>query len=60
MLKSHCYSFHRKGQTFLYAWAKNAPKLTLPKDVGFRVGGSSKVRYLVLQVGLNVKTLLQF
>jgi hypothetical protein len=39
------------GQEIIYAWAKNAPKLTLPPGVGFQVGGpDSKVQYLVLQV----------
>jgi peptidylglycine monooxygenase len=34
----------------IYAWARNAPKLDLPKGVGFRVGGGTRNRYLVLQV----------
>ncbi|CAJ0574305.1 unnamed protein product, partial [Mesorhabditis spiculigera] len=34
----------------LYAWAKDAPDLTLPKDVGFQVGGSSNINFLVMQV----------
>jgi peptidylglycine monooxygenase len=34
----------------IYAWARNAPKLELPKGVGFRVGGPTRNRYLVLQV----------
>ncbi len=34
----------------LYAWAKDAPKLELPEDVGFRIGKDSDVKYLVLQV----------
>lgn len=34
----------------IYAWARNAPKLDLPKGVGFRVGGSTRRQYLVLQV----------
>ena len=39
------------GQQIIYAWAKNAPQLTLPEDVGFKVGGrDSKINYLVLQV----------
>jgi len=41
----------KKGSTILYAWAKNAPKLDLPPDVGFKVGGpKSKIKYLVLQI----------
>uniref|UniRef100_A0A915DGP2 peptidylglycine monooxygenase n=1 Tax=Ditylenchus dipsaci TaxID=166011 RepID=A0A915DGP2_9BILA len=34
----------------LYAWAHDAPKLELPKGVGFRVGGQTSNSYLVLQV----------
>ena len=34
----------------LYAWARNAPQLVLPPDVGFMVGRDSDVHYLVLQV----------
>jgi len=34
----------------MYAWARDAPALHLPEDVGFKVGGDSPVRYLVLQV----------
>jgi len=39
-----------KGPTIIYAWAKDAPSLDLPQGVGFRVGGQSDVKYLVLQV----------
>ena len=34
----------------IYAWAHDAPALQLPKDVGFHVGGSSRIKYIVLQV----------
>ncbi|KZC09096.1 Peptidylglycine alpha-hydroxylating monooxygenase [Dufourea novaeangliae] len=34
----------------LYAWARDAPKLILPEGVGFKVGGDSPIKYLVLQV----------
>jgi peptidylglycine monooxygenase len=34
----------------LYAWAMGAPKLELPKGVGFRVGAETNNRYVVLQV----------
>jgi peptidylglycine monooxygenase len=37
-------------QTIIYAWAMDAPKLTLPKDVAFKVGGNTDIKYLVLQV----------
>jgi len=36
--------------TILFAWAMDAPELTLPEGVGFRVGGATKIQYLVLQV----------
>lgn len=38
------------GNEIVYAWAMDAPSLQLPDGVGFRVGGDSKIRYLVLQV----------
>ncbi|CAC5378602.1 FBN2_3 [Mytilus coruscus] len=34
----------------IYAWAYDAPGLTLPKDVAFKVGGDTGINYLVLQV----------
>jgi len=41
----------RSGQQIIYAWAKNAPRLDLPKDVGFKVGGpQADIKFLVLQV----------
>jgi len=38
------------GAHIIYAWARDAPELKLPKDVGFRVGGKTRLQYLVLQV----------
>ncbi|CAF0874637.1 unnamed protein product [Rotaria sp. Silwood1] len=38
------------GSTIIYAWALDADKTELPKDVAFKVGGSTPVKYLVLQV----------
>ncbi|XP_075215603.1 peptidylglycine-alpha-hydroxylating monooxygenase [Lycorma delicatula] len=38
------------GSQVIYAWARDAPMLRLPKDVGFEVGGNSPIQYLVLQV----------
>jgi len=38
------------GSQIVYAWAMDAPSLTLPPDVAFKVGGNSKIKYLVLQV----------
>eukprot|EP00794_Sanderia_malayensis_P009853 gene9853-10864_t len=37
-------------QYILYAWGKNAPALVLPKGVGFKVGPSTPIKYIVLQV----------
>lgn len=34
----------------IYAWARDAPALELPKGVGFRVGGGTRNQYLILQV----------
>jgi hypothetical protein len=35
----------------LYAWARNAPALTLPDNVGFAVGNSGDpVQWIVLQI----------
>lgn len=39
-----------KGVSIMYAWAKNAPPVSLPKNVGFHVGPNTSVRYLILQV----------
>ncbi|XP_061887416.1 peptidyl-glycine alpha-amidating monooxygenase B isoform X3 [Entelurus aequoreus] len=38
------------GGSILYAWARNAPRTKLPKDVGFKVGKKSGVSYFVLQI----------
>ncbi|KAK3097642.1 hypothetical protein FSP39_011670 [Pinctada imbricata] len=38
------------GSQIVYAWAMDAPSLKLPKDVGFKVGGNTDIRYLVMQV----------
>lgn len=39
----------------LYAWARDAPKLELPQDVGFKVGAGTNIQYLVLQVHYMTK-----
>ncbi|XP_072310100.1 peptidyl-glycine alpha-amidating monooxygenase B isoform X3 [Eucyclogobius newberryi] len=36
--------------SIMYAWARNAAPTKLPKDVGFHVGGHSKLSYFVLQI----------
>ncbi|CAF1561509.1 unnamed protein product [Rotaria magnacalcarata] len=38
------------GSTIIYAWAMDAEKTELPKDVAFKIGGSTPIKYLVLQV----------
>jgi len=38
------------GSRIIYAWGMDAPALSLPKGVGFRVGGETSTKYLVLQV----------
>jgi len=38
------------GDQIIYAWGMDAPELHLPEGVGFRVGGDSSIKYLVLQV----------
>ncbi|XP_003488599.1 peptidylglycine alpha-hydroxylating monooxygenase [Bombus impatiens] len=39
-----------ENSQILYAWARDAPTLILPEGVGFKVGGDSSIKYLVLQV----------
>ncbi|KAI4488885.1 PREDICTED: peptidylglycine alpha-hydroxylating monooxygenase [Polistes canadensis] len=39
-----------EGSQILYAWARDAPRLNLPEGVGFKVGGDSPIKYIVLQV----------
>ena len=34
----------------MYAWAKNAPSTSLPKNVGFHIGGNTGISYLTLQI----------
>ncbi|XP_011502723.1 PREDICTED: peptidylglycine alpha-hydroxylating monooxygenase isoform X2 [Ceratosolen solmsi marchali] len=34
----------------IYAWARDAPELILPDNVGFKVGKGSLIKYLVLQI----------
>uniref|UniRef100_H3CNS3 Peptidylglycine alpha-amidating monooxygenase n=1 Tax=Tetraodon nigroviridis TaxID=99883 RepID=H3CNS3_TETNG len=36
--------------SIMYAWGRNAPSTKLPRDVGFLVGKTSKMPYLVLQI----------
>ncbi|RDD43780.1 Peptidyl-glycine alpha-amidating monooxygenase A [Trichoplax sp. H2] len=56
MMNTHC-----TGRSIIvYAWAKSAPALKLPKDVGFKIGRGTDIKYLVLQVhyGPNIKSKL--
>ncbi|KAK9304995.1 hypothetical protein QLX08_003727 [Tetragonisca angustula] len=39
-----------ENSQILYAWGRDAPTLILPEGVGFKVGGDSPIKYLVLQV----------
>lgn len=34
----------------MYAWARNAPPTKLPPDVGFKVGGDTRITHFVLQI----------
>lgn len=43
------------GNHVIYAWARNAKPLKLPKDVGFLVGKDSPIKYLVLQIHYSKK-----
>ncbi|XP_047520481.1 peptidylglycine alpha-hydroxylating monooxygenase [Pieris napi] len=45
----------RSGSQIVYAWARDAPSLELPKDVGFLIGQDSPIKYLVLQVHYMTK-----
>lgn len=38
------------GMKIIYAWASNAPDMMLPEGVGFKVGGDSGIKWLVLQI----------
>ncbi|XP_064619933.1 probable peptidylglycine alpha-hydroxylating monooxygenase 1 isoform X2 [Lineus longissimus] len=40
----------KSGSQIIYAWAMDAPPLQLPKDVAFKVGGDTSVKYMVVQV----------
>lgn len=46
----HCGQLCKSQEQILFAWAKNAPPLNLPKDVGFRVGGQTNIKYIVIQI----------
>jgi peptidylglycine monooxygenase len=40
----------QKDNNILYAWAMEAPRLTLPDDVSFEIGRDTHIKYLVVQV----------
>ncbi|XP_051764679.1 peptidylglycine alpha-amidating monooxygenase isoform X3 [Ctenopharyngodon idella] len=40
----------RDQAKIMYAWARNASPTKLPKDVGFKVGGDTRINYFVLQI----------
>merc|ERR1719464_1832695 len=48
--ESHPVCGPGSASQIIYAWAMDAPELELPPGVGFRVGGGSSIKYLVLQV----------
>jgi len=37
-------------QNIIYAWAMDAPKLVMPENVAFKVGGNTDKKYFVMQV----------
>ncbi|XP_052793930.1 peptidyl-glycine alpha-amidating monooxygenase-like isoform X2 [Mya arenaria] len=39
-----------EGDQIIFAWAKNAPPLTLPKDVGQHIGHGTNIHYIVIQI----------
>uniref|UniRef100_A0A0N5AWM1 peptidylglycine monooxygenase n=1 Tax=Syphacia muris TaxID=451379 RepID=A0A0N5AWM1_9BILA len=45
----------KNKQSVIYAWGRDAPPLVLPEGVGFKVGGDTSTRYLVLQVHYSKK-----
>ncbi|XP_050680602.1 peptidylglycine alpha-hydroxylating monooxygenase [Leptidea sinapis] len=45
----------KSGSQVVYAWARDAPSLQLPQDVGFLIGDGSPIKYLVLQVHYMAK-----
>nr|XP_039256988.1 peptidyl-glycine alpha-amidating monooxygenase B-like isoform X1 [Styela clava] len=47
--KSQCYEPCKNKQT-LFAWARNAPQLKMPKDVGYSIGRNSGIRYIAVQM----------
>ncbi|KAG0431051.1 hypothetical protein HPB47_022147 [Ixodes persulcatus] len=50
---SGSHDMYRTGPTcnsashIIYAWARDAPALVLPKGVGFKIGGNSGIQFLV-------------
>lgn len=43
-------SICQQNSKIIYAWAMEAPRLTLPPEVSFDVGQDTEIKYLVLQV----------
>ncbi len=44
------------GFQVLYGWGRNAPRLELPKGVGFSVGNFTGIQYIVAQVHYLTKS----
>lgn len=40
----------KSPSNIIYAWGMDAPELKLPDDVGFKVGGNTKIKSIVVQV----------
>lgn len=38
------------SSSIMFAWAKNAPPTSLPPSVGFKFGGKTLVKYVVMQI----------
>ncbi|XP_045771025.1 peptidylglycine alpha-hydroxylating monooxygenase [Maniola jurtina] len=45
----------KSGSQIVYAWARDAPRLEMPPEVGFLIGHDSPIKYLVLQVHYMMK-----
>ena len=45
-----CGAVCKGEEQIMFAWAKNAPPLQLPKDVGRHIGTSAGVDHIILQI----------
>ena len=51
-----CFNECKGSPSIMYAWGRNAPPTDLPKDVGFSVGKSTGLKYLVIQMHYRMPT----